>query len=425
MGYLQPLVFVPGLMGSMSNEIVPGTGSWGFGPASLIYDKYINKLEDMGYKKGETLFVCYYNWKKSCVSNAEEYLYKTIERVKQITQTKKMDIVAHSLGGLVVRSYICSEMYGDDIDKFIMLGCPNAGATDAYFLWSEGELPNRTNAEPHLINIIIEGYFHILKKYHNIESTKELIHKEFISIKELLPSHRFGNYLFYLDNQDIMRYISYDHLQYKNDFLDELNSNYKIYGKKGIIIYLIAGTGKATNKSIQVGQATFDKMSDLVHTEDISNEIKTYEGDGTVLVKSALDMVGIKYIIRSKHSDILLESEKLIRQVLVSDYRKMKNQYQTEKDFISIIVFGKGKFRLTIDKKDYIVQRNTHMKDLYYHENVNIRWLVIEKEKNKRIAINYDSYNNEKIDVLIRCNKEKRKEKIMIHKLRSYNLVDQ
>ncbi|WP_418789191.1 hypothetical protein [Paenibacillus agilis] len=28
-----PLVFVPGLFGSMSNVIIPGTGEWGFGLA--------------------------------------------------------------------------------------------------------------------------------------------------------------------------------------------------------------------------------------------------------------------------------------------------------------------------------------------------------------------------------------------------------
>ncbi|MCG8482887.1 MAG: hypothetical protein MJA31_06220 [Clostridia bacterium] len=424
MDHIQPLVFVPGIMGSMSNEIVPGTGNWGFGPASIVYDKFIEKLENMGYKKDETLFICYYNWKQSCNSNAKRFLYKTIERAKKVSGAKKIDVVAHSLGGLVVRTYICSDFYGDDIDKLIMLSSPNTGATDAYYLWGEGKLPDRTGDDPNLLYMIVEGYLHILKRYYNIESTKELIHKEFKGVKELLPSKSFGSYLFYLDSQDIMRYISYDNLQYKNDFLDELNDNYKIYRKKGITIYLIAGAGKTTTKSIQIENASFDKKNNLVKGEEKSYKIRTYEGDGTVLVKSALEMVGIKYVVQSTHSDILIESEKIIRQILIRDYRRIQKQYLSQKDMISIVVCGSGRFKLKIDEKVYRVQQNIRMKDLYYHESGKIRWLFLEKEKNKNVAVYYDAYNNETIDVLINRNNEIKRERMMTHKLKQYQLIE-
>ena len=44
-----------------------------------------------------------------------------------------VDIVAHSMGGLVARSYIQSDLYqAGEVDQLLMLGTPNHGAVDAY-----------------------------------------------------------------------------------------------------------------------------------------------------------------------------------------------------------------------------------------------------------------------------------------------------
>jgi len=44
----------------------------------------------------------------------------------------RINIVAHSMGGLVTRSYIQDDYYRKDIEKFIMLGTPNHGSHAAY-----------------------------------------------------------------------------------------------------------------------------------------------------------------------------------------------------------------------------------------------------------------------------------------------------
>ncbi|GIU69466.1 MAG: hypothetical protein KatS3mg002_0702 [Candidatus Woesearchaeota archaeon] len=56
-------------------------------------------------------------------------LKNIIEDIKEKTGSKKVDIIAHSMGGLVVRRYI--QEYGpEDINKFIMIGTPNKGIND-------------------------------------------------------------------------------------------------------------------------------------------------------------------------------------------------------------------------------------------------------------------------------------------------------
>lgn len=65
----------------------------------------------------------------------EEYakrLKDAIDNIKLITGSDKVDIVAHSMGGLVTRKYI--QEYGPyDIDKLILIGTPNNGITDRIY----------------------------------------------------------------------------------------------------------------------------------------------------------------------------------------------------------------------------------------------------------------------------------------------------
>ncbi|MBI2658872.1 alpha/beta hydrolase [Candidatus Woesearchaeota archaeon] len=53
-----------------------------------------------------------------------------IDIVKERTSKPKVNIIAHSMGGLVIRRYI--QIFGeDDIEKFIMIAVPNKGISGA------------------------------------------------------------------------------------------------------------------------------------------------------------------------------------------------------------------------------------------------------------------------------------------------------
>ena len=44
-----------------------------------------------------------------------------IQEVKNVCSCDKVDIVAHSMGGLVTREYVARDDYGNDIDQLIFL----------------------------------------------------------------------------------------------------------------------------------------------------------------------------------------------------------------------------------------------------------------------------------------------------------------
>lgn len=56
----------------------------------------------------------------------------------------KVDVVAHSMGGLLVRSYIQSDGYRNDIRRFVMVGTPNKGSAKTYPMIQGGQ-PKRAD----------------------------------------------------------------------------------------------------------------------------------------------------------------------------------------------------------------------------------------------------------------------------------------
>lgn len=65
-------------------------------------------------------------------------LRDVIAEVKEATGAARVNIVAHSMGGLNARAYIESSLYQDDVNALFMLGTPNAGVRQWYgFLLQE------------------------------------------------------------------------------------------------------------------------------------------------------------------------------------------------------------------------------------------------------------------------------------------------
>lgn len=67
-----------------------------------------------------------------------------IQRVQNYGYSDRVNIVAHSMGGLVTRSLIQSPDYQHNIRKFLMLGTPNHGSHSTFRLSHHGDYPAST-----------------------------------------------------------------------------------------------------------------------------------------------------------------------------------------------------------------------------------------------------------------------------------------
>ncbi len=107
-----------------------------------------NKLPGIGCNDNQrpanpTLFVFPYDWRKSNVENAAR-LKNYVQCVGQFYPEKKVNIVAHSMGGLLVRRYILDNKDSHNLDKVITIGAPWLGAPKTIDVLERGKFLDLT-----------------------------------------------------------------------------------------------------------------------------------------------------------------------------------------------------------------------------------------------------------------------------------------
>ena len=177
-----PVLIVPGIAGTYASSTSADIG-WilerGVNPLDLqidplgkVYNDIIKTFENVGYEQGKDLFVVNYDWRllpgpidgnidgyidgltgSNITDNQFNYgvdylgwyIRKASERWREDhdEDLDSIDIIAHSTGGLVTRTYIQSSAYGDTYDasnnyrlpkirNYVMIGVPNRGASKAW-----------------------------------------------------------------------------------------------------------------------------------------------------------------------------------------------------------------------------------------------------------------------------------------------------
>lgn len=91
------------------------------------YQETIDFFVSDGYVLNEDLFVFPYDWRKD-ISLTALLLNQKIESIKEQTGSAKVDIIAHSMGGLVARNYIADLAKAQNVRKLFTLGTPHLGS---------------------------------------------------------------------------------------------------------------------------------------------------------------------------------------------------------------------------------------------------------------------------------------------------------
>lgn len=388
-----PIIFVPGLFGSLGNDVIKGTGNFSFGFAEKIYRPFIEILDSMGYIEDEDLFICYYDWKKSVLDSVNQYLVPTIERVKKKTKSKKVIIIGHSLGGLLGRAYI-NYFNSIDVDKLIMIGTPNLGAADAYYFWSGGKLPYQKVEDNILYNGVKLGFIAYYNLYLNISYIKGL-RRLFPVARDLLPSYEYGNYLYWQDN-GIRIEIPIESMSISNKFLNQLENN----PLQRDNIYIISGKNYFTNKEflIDIGKRGKNKWID-------GRPIKSYKtnyGDGTVTTFSTLgNIYANNTVLNGNHTDILYKSKEYLSRILERPIMKEVEIKDIEKVYL-ILAKDCPELEVITSDGNKVSSKSIDTIDTRLQAidlGNNNFWIMATGNKDLEIEINTDSNQNNKSQI--------------------------
>jgi pimeloyl-ACP methyl ester carboxylesterase len=275
-GEKDPVIIIPGIMGSMD----AGDGLE-LDPILHTYDNLWQALVSAGYVEGEDLFSFPYEWRNSNFDSAA-ILKSRIDQIKENTGKNQVDIVAHSMGGLVARAYMDSVEYENDIDQLIFLGTPHRGATKAYGMWEGADFGKG------LENLVLQRIFETEATenyYYGNDAFFRYIHEKPISsIRELLPIYD------YLTDESTMFSRSYPNNYPRNLFLEKLNSQSAITKLDDVdVLNIVGDNGVNTWSKSIVSSSTLDDLWEHgmpVNYYGNQSGIIKGPGDGTVPAES-------------------------------------------------------------------------------------------------------------------------------------------
>ncbi|MFH1822767.1 MAG: hypothetical protein ABH830_03630 [Patescibacteria group bacterium] len=299
-----PVIIVPGIMGSWNLS-----GKWELDPILHTYDNLWEALKLAGYIEDETLFAFPYQWRQS--NNYSAVLLKDkITEVKNICQCDKVDIVAHSMGGLVARAYIEGNDYQSDIDQLIFLATPHKGSPKTYLTWESGEVGQTSR------DYIFERIFLLVAIFNNYANIFQYVRGLPVeTVQELLPIYN------YLRDKETMELRTYPNNYPVNTFLEGLNNQSqldKLNQVRGVNIIAKAGEESTINYFRVVEKDFVDGTWEHGYPENYSlpftdHGLEYGPGDNTVPEISNLDFAGLdNIIIESNHNDIVTDAQKFI-----------------------------------------------------------------------------------------------------------------
>ena len=304
---LDPVIIIPGILGSWNFG-----GGWQLDPIFNTYDNLWSALKSAGYEEGVNLFALPYDWNNSNVDTAR-FLKDKIDEVRDICDCDKVDIVAHSMGGLVARAYVEMGYYENDIDQLIFLATPHYGSPKSYLMWEGGEFGQKRD------DFLMERIFALIADSSGYDSIFDLIRNHPIySIEELLPIY---DYLKRQDDNSDWQVTNYNNNYPQNEFLEALNSADNLAKLDNInITNIIASAGesstinylKVIDKEFDVGAWEYGYPNGYYSIFG-DHGLEYSSGDQTVPSRSNSGFLGLDDVtIESNHDQIVTNAQKLI-----------------------------------------------------------------------------------------------------------------
>lgn len=332
-----PVIIVPGIMGSWNI-----TGKWELDPLFHTYDNLWSALKAAGYEENKTLFAFPYQWRLA--NNYTALLLKDkIKDVKNICGCDKVDLVTHSMGGLVARAYIQSNDYQNDVDQLIFLATPHQGATKAYLMWEGGEI-GQTGRD-----FIMERIFTVEADGNGYGSLYSYIRGlPMTSVQELLPVYS------YLRDKETGQLRTYPDNYPMNTFLGLLNNPAQLEKLKNVSITNIiadAGENSTINNLRVVNEDFTDGEWEHGYPEHYSlpftdHGLEYGAGDVTVPARSNKDFAGWENVIidNNDHSEIVTNVQKTVIKELTGVEPQQEIRKNIFSKFFLIRIFSPADF---------------------------------------------------------------------------------
>ena len=292
--FMDPLAYIADGT-PLDNSLTLG-GVIGTKPRFDYTEGFKNEFISQGYEVDKNLFFFPYDWREDITKIANNHLKQKIDEIASSTKASKIDIIAHSQGGLVIKKLLFDlPEYQNKIGKLIFLGTPHLGSPKSAKVLLYGDSMGvsflRLGLDPNelkLIGVNMPAVYQLLpsKEYFKHSSgyfgtletpwfkDPKITLYDYETTKDKLKAEGLNSTL--LDKAESFHTMEYDNFDFSNTSIDTYN---------------IMGCVSPTLNSMLVKKRDFDK---LVYGP----------GDGTVPIFSASNTIATKNIYFTNLDDI-------------------------------------------------------------------------------------------------------------------------
>ncbi len=338
-----PVIIIPGILGSQKVF-----GEWKVDPIFRTYDGLYKNFKENGYTADKDLFEFPYEWRDSNTENAK-LLKDRVSEIKQKIHWSRVDLVVHSMGGLLAREYIESDFYQDDIDQLITLGTPHNGAPNDYLAWEGGKV---AESQFDIFGKLSEKIFQLEAKEKGYSSVFDYIRQRPIkSVQELLPVY---DYLYSVSDDEMRKYPSF---YPANPFLENLNKGENISKLDAVEFHNIVGElgGGSTITKIRVEKPSLKPDSLWGHGRPENYDslfgdhgLEKGKGDGTVPLVSATGILYDGQInMEAAHRELPSKASDYVYEILTGKKPEHKVDYEKIKKILIFLVFSPIDIQIT------------------------------------------------------------------------------
>lgn len=365
-----PIVILPGTFASWNRKAILHNqevlyNDWKLQSFVKEYDGLINTLINLGYEINKNLFVFPFDWRQEIeksTNNLDSFLN---EKIWIHNPNKKINIIGHSLGGLIGRVF--TQKKKDKINQIITVGSPHQGVVQVYKPLESGEIDKDNTFFWLALKTIL-----ILNKS-TIENDKTTVSKKFPVAKDLFPTF---NFLKGISGNE----ININSLTIKNSFMSSYNQNLfeifplftAIYGEDskntpaGFVVEPLNNLekllgnyldGKPKDPYFDLGDYTVLSKSAKQDSDaeklNLDHGSLIYKKDG---IKKILDILKIKYedsqIVEGKGTKIDSSLIFLIKSPATMEVELNNNIYSEEDGIIFISDAQSGSYNLKVKGTD-------------------------------------------------------------------------
>ena len=294
---VKKVVLVPGMEASWNADAILNCklsdyeGGWTLAPyAEFAYQPILDKLSGIN---GVEAHPHYYDWRLPVTLNG----VGLGSHIDSIAGLGKVEVVGHSMGGLVSREYLRLVENANKIERLLTVGSPHRGAVSAYPAWSAGEIWGDNLIQRIALTLLLKSCGGPFKS-----DDRQVVENYFPSVQDVLPVFE------YLKDKKSGDYIELSNMVATNSGVLNLPFVSPYFGAT---VGTLSGTGRSTLAELEIISSN---PRDMLLSNWIDGRPTTrlfsFDGDGTVLnASSILPGASLNQLINQDHVGIISSQE--------------------------------------------------------------------------------------------------------------------